>query len=73
MCGRFWQGNYLWKQFRKPECDWMIPRSTVRLAGNELDYAGNAPKVSTEGSRPINGHLDNVGSLLVKVLVGREY
>ena len=49
--GIVWRGNYIWKQFQRPECDWMTSRSIVRLLGSESDYAGNASEVHTEGSR----------------------
>ena len=39
--------NYLQKQFQRLYCDWMTSRSTSRLAGSDLDQAGNTSKVST--------------------------
>ena len=54
-------GNYLWKKFQRLECDWMTSRSTRMLAGSDSDYAGTESEVRTEGSRPTNGPLENVG------------
>ena len=47
----------------------MTPRSTIRLAGCDLDYAGNAYEIRTEVSCPTIGPLENMVSLLVKILV----
>ena len=50
-------GNYIQKQFQRLECDWMISCSTRRLLRSDLDYAGNASEVHTEGSCPTQNHL----------------
>ena len=42
------------------------------LTGCDSDFAGNASKVVTEGICTTPTPLDNVGSLLVNILVGRE-
>ena len=62
-------GNYLRKQFERLECGCIMSRSTSRLAGSESVYVGNASKVCTERSCPTHVPLDNVVSLLVKILV----
>ena len=54
--GRVWWGNYLWKQYQRLEYDWMTPLSTRKLAGSDLDYAGNASEVRKEGSLPTRGY-----------------
>ena len=63
-------GNSLRKHFQWLERNWMTSRSTRRLAVSEYDYAGNLSEVSTEGSRPTPGPLNNVVSILVNILVG---
>ena len=50
----------------------MTLRSTGRLARSDFNKAGNASKVCKERSSPTTGPLDNMGSLLVKILVERE-
>ena len=65
-------GNHLWKQFQWIGCDRMRSRSTGRLAWSDLDQAVNTSEVHTEVSRPTYGPVDNVGSLLVTILVEIE-
>ena len=62
-------GNYIWKQFQPLKYDWMMSRSTGRLAESDSNYGVNAYEVRAEGSRLTTGPLDNVGSLLVKIIV----
>ena len=66
-------GNYLWEKFDKMECDWMTSHSTGILAGSDLDQAGNASEVRTEGSHPTLGPLDNAGSLIFNILGKKWY
>ena len=72
MRGIFWRVNYLRDKFQRLDCSWIMLRSTRRLAGSDSDYAVNSFKVRTEVSHPTTVPFDNVGLLLVKILVGRE-
>ena len=62
-------GNYIQKQFQHMECDWITEHSTGRLVGSDFDYALNVSKLRKQGSHPIPGHIDNMRSLLAKIIL----
>ena len=41
-------GNYLWKQFQRLECDWMMSRPTGRLEWSDSYQYGNMSEVYTD-------------------------
>ena len=45
-------GNYLRNQFQQMDHDWMTSSTNRMLVGSDLDHAGNASEISTEGSHP---------------------
>ena len=50
----------------------MMSHPTGRLVESNSDYVGHASDVHIEGNHPTTDNLDNVVSLLIRIIVGRE-
>ena len=64
--------NYLKKQFQRMECDCITSNSTRKFSGIQLNKAGNAHELRTEGIHPTPCPLGIMVSLLIKIILERE-